>query len=982
MDGIQCLKHLDHICHEASDEELNIKAFSEGLGSTESSSKSNNFALRCESDKSNASLSEFQKVSAVWIDLSESFVSDSELELKNGEDTDVSVPEEFVYDNGDAFPNVSEEMLIAISNGKEMLPSDKHDEHEVPTGDNTETSSHCQKYPGDVSDHGCNDNLLSFIPSDKTNASKTKSAHSSQPDKSAKGMDVPHLDASENYSRSKTCSQEITKQGKDAVPSSFCSDGIYSPKTYEHQKPSSPTSRVKKDGGINSLFVDQNRDLMRFLLTGSLKYLDLVNDQLSSTLPPDKDITNDKLLACPSSRNLSVSEGENNHVQLLNKRLPSTKLSKIVSLSMSMPEIPKEAHTETNSLESLQRVALGNQNNATERQAIKEARREQFSSVSSKTQSFQVKNCSSKGEDDTIFISDEGLPPTNEDTLSEILSPVDEVLSYGSADLPSFNKKDLSSPSEDLPPPPLGADAMKNDDPSFSVDDFPSPPEQMTVSETRQCMDEDISLKMDALTPLPDNAVPEEFPLLNREATDAFSTQDGSLSEQSLVKDISSAKKGLSEYQQGEHETPLQHLEFLPLSNPISSGQLSKSPDSMMKQCKTYLPLPKAEEDSDDPLLSFQIGDRVLVKQTQPGTLMFKGRTYFDSGHWAGVALDKALGDNAGTYKGVKYFECADHCGIFVRPDEISHLLGANKNGSNSTGDEDSGSSDDESFKGDCKYSEDDKQGRGLTEQKAEDTNSAGGSEVKENQSRLHIALLSGKGQKLPHSDQCKRNEVLCRNNLMCLGSDKEKTELTQIKQRIHADVLPVKSKTSNTGEVKTSKNICCMVEDQKRNKLADDIARGLGKKLLFDTLIALSETAQRKYKSGFEKGVMNYSKGLRQDDNQKLFLLKENSVAILSEQSAKVSDVLLCDLDMLSIHGCHTVAERIVTKFVDDAVKEYKKIKRKHGPKIDKILHSSSDTSPTTLPVSKVRKFFVYLSVGSEIGSTYLCCLVAFYHP
>ncbi|NXW51811.1 CE350 protein, partial [Nyctiprogne leucopyga] len=159
------------------------------------------------------------------------------------------------------------------------------------------------------------------------------------------------------------------------------------------------------------------------------------------------------------------------------------------------------------------------------------------------------------------------------------------------------------------------------------------------------------------------------------------------------------------------------------------------------------------------PLLSFETGDRVLVKQTQPGTLVFKGRTCFDRGHWAGVALDKAEGDNAGTYKGVKYFECAQHCGIFVRPDEISRLLRANENGSNYTGDEDSDSSyDDESFKGDRKYSEDDEQGGGLMEQKAEDTKSAGGSEVKEKQSTLHTALLSGRGQKLLHSDQCKCN--------------------------------------------------------------------------------------------------------------------------------------------------------------------------------------------------------------------------------
>ncbi|NXT62521.1 CE350 protein, partial [Chaetops frenatus] len=159
------------------------------------------------------------------------------------------------------------------------------------------------------------------------------------------------------------------------------------------------------------------------------------------------------------------------------------------------------------------------------------------------------------------------------------------------------------------------------------------------------------------------------------------------------------------------------------------------------------------------PLSSFEIEDRVLVKQSQPGTLMFKGQTHFGSGLWAGVALDKAEGDNAGTYEGVKYFECAQHCGTFVRPEEIS-LLGANKNNSSYMGHEEDSDSfyDDDSLEGDCKYSEDDEQRVGFAEEKAEDANSAGGSEVKENCSRLHSALLPGKGQNFPHSNQCNCN--------------------------------------------------------------------------------------------------------------------------------------------------------------------------------------------------------------------------------
>lgn len=219
---------------------------------------------------------------------------------------------------------------------------------------------------------------------------------------------------------------------------------------------------------------------------------------------------------------------------------------------------------------------------------------------------------------------------------------------------------------------------------------------------------------------------------------------------------------------------------------------------------------------------------------------------------------------------------------------------------------------------------------------------------MKETQAGLHAALLSGKGQKFPHCDQC--NEILHQNNITRLGS--EKPEPTQIKQRTLANVLPMKSKTGNTDEGNTSKNICSLVEDQKRNKLAGDIASECDKKLLLDILIAFSEPAQHKYKSAFEKDMVNYGRGLKQEDSHKLFLLKENSVSILSEPSAKVSDVLLCDSDMRSVHSCHTVAERIATQFVDDAVKEYKKIKRKHGLKADKIFPLFPEASPVALPV------------------------------
>ncbi|KFP90030.1 Centrosome-associated protein 350 [Apaloderma vittatum] len=75
-----------------------------------------------------------------------------------------------------------------------------------------------------------------------------------------------------------------------------------------------------------------------------------------------------------------------------------------------------------------------------------------------------------------------------------------------------------------------------------------------------------------------------------------------------------------------------------------------------------------------DGLPNFNIGDRVLVSQVQPGTLRFKGLTKFAKGFWAGVELDKPEGNNNGTYDGIKYFDCKEKHGIFAPPQKISHI--------------------------------------------------------------------------------------------------------------------------------------------------------------------------------------------------------------------------------------------------------------------------------------------------------------------
>lgn len=210
MDGSQSLKPLGHHSRETSAEELQRKAFSEGLGPTESLCESNSFSPSSESARSDCSLPDFQKVSAVWIDVSECSIADVELEVQGGEDADVTIPEELIYD---ASPNVPKEAPIAINSGRKTLQSDKHNELEVSKdGSSTEISScsqNFQKCPGEASAHGCTGHLLSFLSADKANTSKTTPLDSSQFGKPTKGMDKPHLEASGN--------------SKNAAASSLCS---------------------------------------------------------------------------------------------------------------------------------------------------------------------------------------------------------------------------------------------------------------------------------------------------------------------------------------------------------------------------------------------------------------------------------------------------------------------------------------------------------------------------------------------------------------------------------------------------------------------------------------------------------------------------------------------------------------------------------------------------------------------------------------
>lgn len=83
----------------------------------------------------------------------------------------------------------------------------------------------------------------------------------------------------------------------------------------------------------------------------------------------------------------------------------------------------------------------------------------------------------------------------------------------------------------------------------------------------------------------------------------------------------------------------------------------------------------KNEQDETELLKNINVGSRceVTIKNMPPrrGTVMYVGKLGSMQGNFVGVRYDEPYGKNDGSFENVRYFECPQNYGSFVRPNMV-----------------------------------------------------------------------------------------------------------------------------------------------------------------------------------------------------------------------------------------------------------------------------------------------------------------------
>ncbi|XP_043845511.1 coiled-coil domain-containing protein 187 [Dromiciops gliroides] len=640
------------------------------------------------SHQSYLSSSEFQKVTAFLVNVSDSLISGSDSEIEDAQNTDVNEWQEFTDQQpldqlSSPLPNPS----VTPSKGDGLILAVNSDERQPDNGFPFENCQDLQKTQGN---NNISTNVLpSEIIASLAGSRKQKLSISwtelplSQDTPSLKLSDMLSVDTyvAPKEDKEKTCSEhEVCVEPMFCCSSSL--DDIS--ETDENLKQQSRVfsfgkGKDQKDFGVKDVLFDETSKKETEFSLPEIYFMPFSSPNLKANCQP---------LSLPfemsqGKQNLSVQKAKPACEQNPEEWSISDKDSKFAlqQLSADFNNVPGPSIFHDGKI-----VQSGYEHKADESDMHQKTsgghKLVTYPSGSPNRMAPKAEYYLAVRFDGSIQTKGDSLPTLHGGILSEILSPVDEVLSYGSAGLPSPTQKGSSFPSEDFPSPPPDLVLWANgNDIDFSSEDFPSLPEDVVFPEgSKNAQDEDSSIQTGELSSLSDEILPEEFSPIPLDLGNSYSVLD----EYSLGWD----EKRESSLERKEELLSLEPQQDVKgkqkvncWSSPTLSRSASKSPASVLKQSK---------EDGKNTLALDDTGNKEQVTHTQPETLKFKETSHSEGKDWTGMAHNKAKDDYKEDLERVKYSEYDMDYDELFRADQTACLLADCREKSSDHNDQDS----------------------------------------------------------------------------------------------------------------------------------------------------------------------------------------------------------------------------------------------------------------------------------------------------
>ncbi|XP_074140949.1 coiled-coil domain-containing protein 187 [Sminthopsis crassicaudata] len=670
--------HLHNKCDTTTSDSLESgSVFSTSLESLSSDTIISpcNSPLDLKNGQSYTSFSEFQKVTAFLVNVSDSPISGSDSETESSQNTDVNEWQEFTdqqplselsspLPNPSVTPKKGDELILAVNSDEKQPDRDFPFENcqDLQTQGNNIISTNDS--PSEM-------NIVSLSGSRKHKLSRSwTELPLSQDSSSGKLSDILSEDTyvAPSQDKEKSCLEHKVCVESKLSSFSFLDDFSKIDVDLKQQGPtiSLDEGKDQKDLEVENVLVDGTSKKETEFSLPEIYFMSFPSPNLKPNCPPPSL----PFKMSQRKQNSLVKKAKAACEENPEERPISNKVSKyaIQQLSTdfnSMPAIPGPQIFHD------RKIVQSRYEDKADKSDIHHRTSEGHEVVISPSGSLsgpipEAEHCPAMRTDGSTHTKRDGLPGLQDSILSEILSPVDEVLSYGSAGLPSPTQKVSSFPSENFPSPPpdfvLWANVNDND---FNSEDFPSLPEEMVFPEgSKNVQDEDSSIQTGELSSISDEILLEEFSPIPLDVGNSCSVLD----EHSLGWD-EGRERSLERKEELLRVEPQQDIKRKQKVGCWSSSALSRSASKSPSFFKLSM-----DEDGKNPLALEDASEN--REHTQPETLKFKETSYFEGKHRTSLVPDEAKNDHhKENLERVKHSEYnMDHDQLF-KSDKMSYLL-------------------------------------------------------------------------------------------------------------------------------------------------------------------------------------------------------------------------------------------------------------------------------------------------------------------